>query len=85
MITRFFKQFVKHALGCLDQTLVCCTGDVVFLKTTGQCTGAAVKVSESLCQFVQVPRLVLVSASDRFQRPVTGSGTRTRRERSAWT
>ena len=42
---------MKHALGCLDHTLVCFARDVVVLKTTGQCLRAVVKVPESLCQF----------------------------------
>ena len=47
------QQFVKHALGCLDYTLVCFTRDIAILKTTGQCTSADVKVPESLCKFVE--------------------------------
>ena len=43
------QQFVKHAPGRLDHTLICfTTGDVVFLNTASQCTSAFVEVSESL-------------------------------------
>ena len=48
------SNFVKHALGCPDHSLVCfTTRDIAILKTTGQCTSAVVKVAESLCQFVE--------------------------------
>ena len=43
------QQFVKHALGRLDHTRICLAGDVAFLQTTGQYTGAFVEVAESLC------------------------------------
>ena len=96
---------------------------LVFLETTDQCAGAFMKVSESLCQFVEdsATRVCLsrnssgtccslfrslwkmiflikwvkfvaycagpsaCSGRGRFQRPVTWSGTGTRRRHSAWT
>ena len=53
IITRFSKQFEKHALGCLDHTLICLTSDIASLETTGQCTSAVMKVPESLYEFVE--------------------------------
>ena len=47
------QQFVKHALGRFDHSLICLTGDVEFLQTIGQCTGAFMEASKSLCQFVR--------------------------------
>ena len=53
IITRFSQQFVRHALGCLNHTLVCFTSDVASLETLGQCTCAFMKVPESFCQFIE--------------------------------
>ena len=52
VVPYLIQQFVKHAPGRLDHTLICLTGDV-FLQTTGQCTSVFMEASESLCQFVQ--------------------------------
>ena len=56
------NNFVKHALGRFDHTLICLTEDVAFLQTTGQRTGAFMEASESSASSSRVPQLVLVLA-----------------------
>ena len=52
IITRFSQQFVKHALGCIDHTLVCLASDIASLETIGKWTSAFME-PESLCQFIE--------------------------------
>ena len=53
VIVRFLQQFEEHALGCLNHTLICFTGDVAGLLAIGQCISALVKVPESFRQFAE--------------------------------
>ena len=53
VIVRFSQQFEEHALGCLDHTLICFTGDIAGLQVIGQSTSAFVEVPESFRQFAE--------------------------------